>query len=172
MKVPDEDVSDEAHVCRKIPTPTTPSREEVDEHNLLGHVQYRSWCAVCVASRGVGQRHTAVEDQPSAKPMILSDYAFMNGGETKEAKAAQEAAGSMPILVVKDKRTKTLAASFVPEKGCETFAVKWFGAFLLRMGHAEVVNKSDGEPAIKALKQKAAEEVGVVSIPEESAPYD
>ena len=98
MKVPDEDVSDEAHVCRKIPTPTTPSREEVDEHNLLGHVQYRSWCAVCVASRGVGQRHTAVEDQPSAKPMILSDYAFMRGGETKEAKAAQEAAGSMPIL--------------------------------------------------------------------------
>ena len=136
MKVPDEDVSDEAHVCRKIPTPTTPSREEVDEHNLLGHVQYRSWCAVCVASRGVGQRHTAVEDQPSAKPMILSDYAFMNGGETKEAKAAQEAAGNMPILVVKDKRTKTLAASFVPEKGCDPFTVKRFGAFLQRMGHA------------------------------------
>ena len=113
-----------------------------------------------------------VEDQPSAKPMILSDYAFMNGGETKEAKAAQEATGSMPILVVKDKRTKTLAASFVPEKGCETFAVKWFGAFLLRMEDAEVVNKSDGEPAIKLLKQKAAEQVGVASIPEESVPYD
>ena len=104
--------------------------------------------------------------------MILSDYAFMNGGDTNEAKASQETAGSMPILVVKDKRTKTLAASFVPKKGCETFAVKWFGAFLLRMGHAEVVNKSDGEPAIKVLKQKAAEQVAVVSIPEESVPYD
>ena len=64
MKIPDEDVSGEVHVCRKIPTPTTPSKEEVEEHNLLGHVQYRSWCAVCVASRGVGQRHTAVEEQP------------------------------------------------------------------------------------------------------------
>ena len=40
------------------------------------------------------------------------------------------------------------------------------------MGHAEVVNKSDGEPAIKALKKKAAEDVGIVSIPEESVPYD
>ena len=39
------------------------------------------------------------------------------------------------------------------------------------MGHAEVVNKSDGEPAIKALKKKAAEDVGIVSIPEESVPY-
>ena len=98
MEIPVEDVSDEVHVCRKIPTPTTPSREEVDEHNLLGHVQYRSWCAVCVASRGVGQRHTAVEEQPSAKPMILLDYAFMNGGETKESKAAQEAVGKCQFL--------------------------------------------------------------------------
>ena len=89
----------------------------------------------------------------------------MNGGETKESKTAQEAAGNMPILVVKDKRTKTLAASFVPEKGCDPCAAKRFGSFLQRMGHTEVVNKSDGEPAIKALKKKADENVGIVSIP-------
>ena len=33
------------------------SREEREEHELLGHVQYRSWCRHCAAARGVGQQH-------------------------------------------------------------------------------------------------------------------
>ena len=35
-----------------------------DEKNeLLGHVQFRSWCKRCVASRGVGQAHRQVLDK-------------------------------------------------------------------------------------------------------------
>ena len=53
-----EDVGEEARRPRLIPTPVMPQAWEVEEHNAMGHVQYRSWCQHCVAARGVGQRHT------------------------------------------------------------------------------------------------------------------
>ena len=54
---------DEARRPRRIPTPVQPTHENIDEHNVLGHGQYRSWCVHCVGGRGVGQRHKAVEEQ-------------------------------------------------------------------------------------------------------------
>ena len=41
---------------------TGPTLLERDEHDLLGHVQLRSWCWHCVASRGVGQVHRRLLD--------------------------------------------------------------------------------------------------------------
>ena len=65
------------------------------EHNILGHVQYRSWCAHCVGSRGVGQRHTSVnKEEQTAKPTILSDYGYMNGVEDSRT-SLSEATGAV-----------------------------------------------------------------------------
>ena len=47
-----EDISEEVHKVRRTPTPILPTTDEVDEHNLLGCVQCRSWCSHCVSSRG------------------------------------------------------------------------------------------------------------------------
>ena len=148
--------SEEVHRPRRIPTPLLPSQDEIDEHNVLGHSQYRSWCPHCVAGRGVGQRHVAVQEEPGALPSILSHYGYMNGkgigteSEVSEATGAVEE-NNLPILIIKDKRSKTIGASFVPAKGADTFAVKFFASFLQRMGHGKVLNKSDGEPSLVAL---------------------
>ena len=124
------EVSEEVHRPRLLPTPVLPSAEEQEEHRVQGHVQYRTWCPHCVAARAVGQRHTAVREEPTAKPTILSDYAYMNGEGVGEASKESEATGAvesdnLPMLVLKDKKTKTFAASFVPEKGCNSYAIKF-----------------------------------------------
>ena len=168
-----ETESEEAYKPRRIPTPILPSQEEVDEHNIMGHVQYRSWCPHCVAGRGVGQRHVPVEDEPGQLPKILSDYGYMNGqGKGEESRASEETGAAdrdnLPILVVKDKKTKTIGASFVLEKGANGFAVKCFASFMQRMGHSRISNTRDGEHSIVALKTKAAQTAGVEMVPEES----
>ena len=73
----------------------TISKEEREEQELLGHVQYRSWCRHCAAARGVGQQHRQLIEDPvdAAMPEIVLDYYFM-GDETETA----------PHIVVKDKK--------------------------------------------------------------------
>ena len=167
------EVSEEAQGPRRLPTPLLPSQEEVDEHNVLGHVQYRTWCPYCVACRAVGQRHTAVKETASEKPQIFCDYGYMNGAGSDEANRQEEAGGevdeaNLPILVLKDKRSGTLSASLVPAKGRDPFAVKFFRGFIEMMGHPEFVSRSDGERGIVALKAEAAKETGKTAIPVES----
>lgn len=132
--------------------PYEASQAEVDEHYATGHVQYRNWCAVCLATKGFGQQHRAApaEDE-TAVPTIFSDYAFMGQDDGK----------CMPILVLKCKRTKRLAASFVPAKGVNPYAIKFFSAFIESTGFRRIMNKSDGEHSIVALKKRAAEAAGV-----------
>lgn len=140
-----------------------------------GHALYRSWCPHCVASRATGQRHVATEnpEEETAVPKVMSDYGYMNGDGVGEQTPAAELSGAvdennLPILVLKDRKSKTLAASFVPEKGGHPFAIKYFSNFLQRLGHREIVNHSDGERSLVLLKRKAAELAGVAAVPEES----
>jgi len=105
----------------------------------------------------------------------MSDYGFMNGqgfGQESEASLATGAVdeGNLPILILKDKASKTISASFVPAKGVDPFALKFFATFLQRMGHQRITNKSDGEHGLVQLKRKAAQEAGIESVPEESPP--
>ena len=39
-------------------------KHQREEHELLGHVQYRSWCGHCAAARGVGQQHRQLSEDP------------------------------------------------------------------------------------------------------------
>ena len=77
-----------------------------------------------------------------------------------------------PILVVKDKRTQMVAATFVDSKGATPYAVKFAAAFLKNLSYRKVVLKSDGEHSIMALKEAAAREAAIESVPEESPPGD
>ena len=136
---------------------------EVDEHNILGHSHYRSWCPPCVVGRGVGQRHVASEEESGALPMIVIDCGFWKGvglGAKSEARQATGAAveNTLRIFVMKDKRSKTLSASFVLAKGADGFAVKFAAALMDHMlGHEKVVNRSDGEHSIVLLKKSCGE---------------
>ena len=43
----------EGKFIRKLIDPKLPTKEEVDMHNLMGHVEDRKWCEVCVVGRSV-----------------------------------------------------------------------------------------------------------------------
>ena len=74
-------MSDEVIKIRQAAKVRTPTAADIEEHELMGHVQYRSWCKCCVAARGVGQQHRHVEQEETAEPVISSDYAYMSQKE-------------------------------------------------------------------------------------------
>ena len=80
----------------------------------------------------------------------------------------------MPMLCLKDKRTKRLAATFVPSKGTDAYAIKFFAGFIDSTGYRKIINKSDGEHSIVALKHEAAKQsaLQVGSVSQEIPPDD
>ena len=69
-----------------------------------------------------------------------------------------------PILVIKDSRTLSVAATFVDAKGPTPYAVKFFANFLKHLDYRRAVMMSDGEHSIVALKEQAAREAGVENV--------
>ena len=154
-----EEVSDEAVKPKMIAIPYQATVAQIEEHELLGHVQYRSWCRHCVAARGVGQQRKKVERIEREEPEIASDYAYMRSDKDKA-----DISNNLPMLVIKDSKTKMHGATFVSEKGVDPYAVKYFSSFIQALGYKKIVNKSDGERSIAALKEMAAKQAGVESI--------
>jgi len=80
---------------------------------------------------------------------------------------------TLPILVVKDKKTKRVAATFVESKGCNAYAVKFLANFYESTGYRRACLKSDGEPSIVALKREALGKTpNLEGFPQESPPED
>ena len=50
-------LSREGEFLRKLVDPELPSPTEVERHFLGGHLPYRSWCPVCVKSKGKEDAH-------------------------------------------------------------------------------------------------------------------
>ena len=42
---------------KKLVDPLLPSKEQVEEHWIRGHVPYRNWCEVCVRAKGREMGH-------------------------------------------------------------------------------------------------------------------
>ena len=71
----EEVIGEESAPIVKIKSPMMPTKAEIEEHESLGHVVYRSCCPVCIAARGIGQYHKPVPEEPeNAVPTIVSDY--------------------------------------------------------------------------------------------------
>ena len=159
MKEGDEEgEQEEAQIAKAARTPATPSKEEVSEH-MITHLPYRSWCAHCVKGKAKSKAHRMrIEDRRNKTvPTVTLDYTFMG-----ESQRDTEEKG-MPIMVVKDVHTGycgtgMVFARVVPRKGPHPYAVKRLANDIGLLGHSELVLKSDGEPAIVALKEAAKRE--------------
>ena len=79
----------------------------------------------------------------------MCDYGFL-GEEDEKA---------LPILIIKEHKKKRLGATFVEKKGVNNYARQYFADFVKSTGYRNIVNKSDGEPAIVALKNQAVADV-------------
>ena len=137
-----------------------PSQRELDEH-MATHIPFRTWCKHCISGRGQSDHHRKQLDKGDQEiPTISIDYAFMNSKEADEA--------SQPIIVLKDRRSGTIKAHLVEEKGVNAYAIKRIGQDIGLLGYKRIILKSDNEPAIIALKDAIKQERSEEIIKEES----
>ena len=156
-----EGPQEESEEFRKSRAAAEPTNEQKENHLLENHAVYRPWCEVCVNSRGLGTQHRRAlkrEAVESAEgPRIFSDFFFMSTEED-----------SVPTLALKFSRSKRIAATALPRKGISELGCKFFCNFIKMTGVKRFVNFSDGEPAMRALKEESARRVdGVEAIPRE-----
>ena len=128
---------------RNIGDPRLPTQREVDAHYLT-HVPYRNWCPHCVRGRGKDLDHRKSLDEDRCLREFSFDYCFV--GDEKGAK--------ITVLVGRERVTGMTMASVVPVKGTlGQFAVMKVLGFIRECGasEAEIILKTDQEPAIDAL---------------------
>ena len=78
----------------------------------------------------------------------------------------------MPIMVVKDRKTRTIRARVVPQKGNHWYGIKVLSGVIESLGHSKVTLKSDQEPALMSLKDAVKSEVRINMVLEESPEYE
>ena len=128
---------------RRLGDPRLPSAKEVEEHYLT-HVPYRNWCPHCVRGRGKDLDHRrAIEDERKIREFSF-DYCF----------PGDEKGFRLTVLVGRERTTGMTMASVVPVKGTSgQFAAMKVLEFVRECGaeEAEIILKTDQEPAIEAL---------------------
>ena len=150
----------EEGVSRAREVATRPTKREVDEHNL-DHGSFRAWCAHCVKGRAEAYAHRKDAEEKGV-PVISLDYMYMRGEQERNEEKG------MPILVIKDGRTKFITAKVVPQKGVNDYAVASCKRAVEQMGYKRVILKSDNEASILALKEAVRRETDVEIVTEES----
>ena len=141
------------------PSPTLPSKEEVDDHNRT-HLPYRDWCGPCVAAKAIdGQHATGASDahEPQVDTIAI-DYGFLGTDDSDDL---------IPVLVVKDRKSKAIFSHPVTAKGC---SCEWAIDRLIKdiegLGIRKCILKSDQEPAILAYKRAVIQKREHETIPE------
>ncbi len=130
-----------------------PSKEEVRKH-MATHVPFRSWCPFCVAGKAKNNQHRKQEKEDERIPTVSVDYMYMNDDREREGrKDRDDRELGMPIMVIKDRKTRAVYAHVVPAKGNNQHAVKKLSQTLGELGHKKMILKSDQEPAMIELKE-------------------
>ena len=132
--------------------------------HMVNHIPFRSWCSHCVKGKANGNPHRSRKtmDEESREPIVSVDYMFMhdNQGEGEEKR--------MPIVVIKDWKTRTTRARVVPQKGSHWYGIKVLSGVIESLGHSKVILKSDQEPALLSLKDAVKSESRIKLVLEES----
>ena len=114
---------DEVEPLRALPTPCTPSAEEVALHRALGHVQFRPWCDYSVEGRGRELGHYRAESKGRVVPVVAFDYLFISkaGIFSRADGAMQPDQIGQKVLLVReipgDGKRHSVFAHVVPQKG-------------------------------------------------------
>ena len=144
-------------VARKISDPTA---QELEEHLATAHAVHRSWCGHCMRARATYAKHSSVSrDEDSEIPVVSIDYFYYG-----------EKDGESTNLQVKDSKSKMTWATTIPTKGPDLFSVNFMLACLNETGYNRLILKSDGEPAIVALKREVKSKAAGIEIILQEAP--
>ena len=112
---PDGADAEESQASKSLAGPHQPTQREIEEHEV-SHLPFRSWCSACVRGRAKSQAHHLVDHKDDeAIPTVSVDYGFM--GKEGELGAREVGSSLLPILIVKDRRSKAIWSVPVPAKG-------------------------------------------------------
>ena len=130
-----------------------PTQKEIDQH-MISHTPFKAWCPHCVAGHSSCGYHfrRREPEEDNAVPSVHIDYMYMKSQRTgdQEEEDDQE---SMPIMVLSDQKTEMTFSSLVPKKGVHAYAIMCVCSDLSYLGHERIVLRSDGEPALRSLKE-------------------
>jgi hypothetical protein len=102
------DSSEEAARTKTRKTEIVPSVREVQECNI-DHDVFRSWCLHCVKGRAEASGRKKEKERSIA--VIGIDYMYMHSEQEKDEEKM------LPIIVMKDSRTKMIVSNVVTSKG-------------------------------------------------------
>lgn len=136
----------EAIVPRQVPEVYTPTKQEIDEHNI-SHLPFRSWRRHCVEGRSVDRSSSGkyADGSVGCVPCVHFDYMFMGASDSDDC---------TPILVVMDDKTESVFANVVPSKGFNDFVIDIIMEDIDMMGHTEIILKADNEPSTLAVQDQ------------------
>ncbi|CAK9026272.1 unnamed protein product [Durusdinium trenchii] len=159
-------VEEPVEARRAIPAfdPGQPTQKDIDEHEASGHAVYRAWCPQCIEGWGLGQRHMRQDHEEETVSVVSHDFFYMSPEEDD----------NRPFLAMIDRKTKMVFATALDNKKARNEAsLQQMRKFYELLGYKKFISKSDGEPAMRALKREAAAGCGDITIiPQESPPGD
>ena len=150
----DEDNQQAALPAKGIKASQQPTEQERREHNLT-HLPYRSWCSICVESKGRSNNHPP--QKTSAVPVIQCDFAYIKGIHDKQV---------IPVLTAIDVETGMSMATLVQDKQRQfTYLTQCLQTCLTECGRtqailAPTVLQSDQEEYLVSLLKTTARTIG------------
>ena len=138
-----EDDYEEGQDPSERKAPMKPSPEEVSRHNLT-HIPRRMWCKVCAEAdmQEDPHRKSKVDHKDDGIPEVHMDYKELHKGKR-------------PFLILRERATGSTFGMRCSQKGPgDAWVVKRCVENIEQWGLARVrmMVRSDGEPAIKALR--------------------
>ena len=175
VSVPEE----EARPRKELQRPTAPSQAEIDKHRI-DHLPYRNWCPECVEGFGRERAHHNHEGDGRSIPLVSCDCLWLTprGVFSRDEVPDDEREEGRRVIIVKCAATRCMFAHAVPQKGVDPdgFVVDRLKDDIVWLGHANVVIRSDNEPALVRVVEKVAkllkQSEGVTASCEGSVPYD
>ena len=101
-------------------------------------------------AKKINPAHPSKKDESKHKhiPVLSIDYMYLN----EKSEDAND-----PILVMHDSMSEGVWFIFVRQKGGNSYSAKRVSGIIKRLGYSKVVIKSDQEPAIANLEDRARE---------------
>ena len=135
-----------SELVKKLVAPSLPTAADPEEHTASGHAVFRTWCRECCIGRGRVHQHRA-GGRETAILAIAIDHGYLNERDDQP----QETAGA-PIWVSKCDRDRWIGATFVPTKGADEHAIAELKNDVSGSSFAEVLVRSDNDPATISRK--------------------
>ena len=138
-----------SRIPKMVTSPIRPSAEAIEQHFTAGHVNYRNWCPVCIMARGREDAHPRRQedddDDRTGLPIVAMDYNELN----------EESERPQKVIVGVDHATGNFFAHNVIAKGlADDWICKRIVRDLEEIGRSDVILKTDGELAIKAVQNR------------------